>query len=72
MHFPPITRAEVLAELRRELTTRQRVYPRWIVEGKITDEVATRRVATIQEAIVLITALDDAVQPSLFPTHAPK
>lgn len=70
----PIT--EQLACAQRELRLRQRVYPRWVAEGKM-DEVKLQRELSGMEAIVeTLAALcrqeEAKVQPSLFgeDTHA--
>lgn len=38
-----ITLEEMSKEISRELVTRKRVYPRWINEGKITQQIADFR-----------------------------
>lgn len=43
--------ADVVAELRRELAMRQRVYPRWVASGKLTAKDMDRRIALLEEAI---------------------
>lgn len=40
-----------LEELRRELKMRQRVYPKWIREGRMTAEQMEHRVACLIEVI---------------------
>jgi hypothetical protein len=45
--FPP-TRAEIIAELARELAKRREVFPRWIADGKLKQDEADRRVARMQ------------------------
>ena len=39
-----ITLDEMSDEIKRELATRKRVYPRWIEDGKIKQEIADFRV----------------------------
>lgn len=45
------SKAAQLAELKRELKMRQRVYPRWVREGRMTQEQLDRRVACLIEVI---------------------
>ena len=45
-----ITLDEMLTEVTRELSVRKRVYPRWIEDGKISEETAKFRML-IFEAI---------------------
>jgi hypothetical protein len=47
--FTP-TRAEILAEVARELGMRRNVFPKWIEAGKIKPDVAERRIALLQVA----------------------
>ena len=42
---------EEIAELKRELHTRQRVYPEWKVLGKITQKDAEHRIACLESSI---------------------
>lgn len=51
MSLFPITKEEMLAELRRELSMRESVYPKWIASGKLKQEVADHRIAALREAI---------------------
>lgn len=44
------TRAEILIELRREMKMRERVYPRWVAEGKMDQAAADHRIAAIKAA----------------------
>ena len=51
--FPDATPADVMqadkvAELERELQVRRRVYPRWIQTGKLSRELAHRRIITLE------------------------
>jgi hypothetical protein len=52
MSAPPV--ADVVAELRRELAMRQRVYPRWVASGKLTATDMQRRISLLEAAIALI------------------
>lgn len=49
--------ALVVEELQRELSTRARVYPRWIAEGKITQADADHRYLCIATALKEIQGL---------------
>jgi hypothetical protein len=42
-----ITREEKLAEIAREIALRQRVYPRWIADRKLTQSRADRQIAVL-------------------------
>lgn len=48
----PVTLAEMLAELERELKARARVYPRQIAKRRLTQEVADRRVQVLQALLL--------------------
>ena len=39
---------EQLAEVRREIALRERVYPRWISQGKLEPTKAQRKLATLR------------------------
>lgn len=46
--FPEITREEILHEMARELVKRRDVFPRWVADGKLTQEEAEVRVNRLQ------------------------
>ena len=48
--FPP-TRAEVIAELERELKMRKQVFPRWVASKSLTQAEADKRLR-LQEAAI--------------------
>lgn len=50
----PLDERMVLDELRRELLMRRNVYPKWIRNGKIDEETATRRIRCMELAIQYI------------------
>jgi hypothetical protein len=52
----PITRADILAELRRELRMRERVYPRQVREGKMARATAARQITVLNAAIETLEA----------------
>jgi len=47
-HTQQITLDEMSKEISRELVTRKRVYPRWIADGKITQQVADYRCLVLE------------------------
>ncbi len=40
-----------IAELERELTTRERVYPQWVRDGKLTQPTADHRVQVLRDLL---------------------
>jgi hypothetical protein len=44
------TLAEQIAELRREIAVRQRVYPAWVRDGRLTQDKADRQLALLEAA----------------------
>jgi hypothetical protein len=61
------TRADVIAELRRELGVRRRVYPGWVRNGKHTQQMADERLELMQMAIELLSVgMEKVEQTSLF------
>lgn len=48
MTAPTFTRAEKLAELRRELRQRENVYPRLVLSGRLKQEKADRQIAILE------------------------
>ena len=51
----PVDRRQVLEELKRELVMRRNVFPAWVKNGRLTQEVADHRITCMQEAIRLLT-----------------
>lgn len=51
-----ITLDEIADELRREIKTRRRVYPRWIEQGKIDAPIAGFRVLVLEANLALVEA----------------
>lgn len=45
------TLADQIAELKRELALRRRVYPRWVENGKLSYEMSTHRIGAMQAAV---------------------
>jgi hypothetical protein len=62
MSYPPISLAEQLKELRRELAQREHLYPRWIGEGKLTKAVADHRMACLVNTIAAVESLAEALR----------
>ena len=43
-----VTIAMKMAELQREIATRERVYPRWVEQGRMTQRQANERLAAMK------------------------
>lgn len=54
------TNEEILIELRRELKMRERVYPRWLSDGKFTLQEYNRRMDRLKAAIAHFENLEKA------------
>lgn len=62
------TPEEQCAELRREIATRRRIYPRWVEDGKLTEGQAAFRLAALEDVLERLEALSlthDAQLPLL-------
>jgi len=57
--FFPVTRDEMVEELRRELRLRRKVYPREIMTHRVSRPLAGRRIEIIEAAIALLESLPD-------------
>lgn len=70
MPSPTIPLARQLASVRDEIALRHRVYPRFIASGKMTAEVAARRIAEMDAVRMTLQGLVDAEkqqrEPGLF------
>jgi phosphoenolpyruvate carboxylase len=66
----PITLEMEIAELQRELETRETVYPKWIAQNKIKADLAAHRTEctrrTLKRLQDIKLQIDAAVQPELF------
>jgi hypothetical protein len=58
--FFPVTTSEMIAEVRRELHQRRRLYPRWVTEGKLPERTAARRLAIMA---AILHELEEREQP---------
>ncbi len=45
------TLPQQIAELKRELATRQKLYPDWVATGRLDKKTATYRVAVLKDTI---------------------
>lgn len=59
MPSPTIPLARQLASVRDEIALRHRVYPRFIASGKMTAEVAARRIAEMDAVRMTLQGLID-------------
>lgn len=50
---------EVVRELRRELDTRDRLYPKWVEEGRLSQAIANERRAALAWSITILSRIDD-------------
>lgn len=58
----PITLADQIAEVERELKMRAKVYPRWILTGRLTKERAARNTAVLEAILGTLKAIEIASQ----------
>lgn len=47
----PVSREEMIAEVKREIAMRKRVYPLWVADGKLKQDRAARQIK-IMEAVL--------------------
>lgn len=52
-----ITLEQQIACVRRELKMREKVYPRWVLEGRMTQEKATRETLSMHAVLATLEAL---------------
>ena len=55
-----------IAELRREIRFRERIFPRWVQDGKIEEAEAARRMVRIRAALASLYELSALKNPTLF------
>lgn len=53
----PITTHEMVTEIEREIAMRERVYPRWIADGKLKQAKADRQIAILRAAVARLREL---------------
>lgn len=58
--------ADQIACVRRELSMRQRVYPRWVSAGKMTQADSDREITTMIAVLATLQALQREREPRLF------
>ena len=46
-----ISTAEKVKELKRELETRKRVFPTWVLQGRISQNIADKRIKILEEIL---------------------
>ncbi len=61
--MPELTTADMLACARREVRMRQRVYLRWVSEGRMTAEKAQHEIACMQGIVALLAPMVEAEKP---------
>lgn len=59
---PTVPIAEQIEECDRELKVRQRVYPKWVADGRLSLQESHRRIAAMAAAV---DTLKRTVQPTL-------
>jgi len=64
-NLPPASLREQLGELERELKLRERVYPRWVREGRMTEEAGREQCRRLAGAIKTISRLLEKSEPKL-------
>jgi hypothetical protein len=47
----PVTLAEMIREVRREVGARERLYPSWVRDKKIREQAATQRLAIMRAVL---------------------
>ncbi len=57
--------SQIIEELERELKTREKLYPYWIREQKISETVAKHRIDALTEAIAILSEKDKAEDTQL-------
>lgn len=51
MDLLPITLDDEISELEREIALRQRVYPRWVADKRMTTNAADRHISVMKSAV---------------------
>lgn len=60
----PVSLAQQIAEVKRELTQRDRVYPRLVVAGKLTKNAAERQFRWMEAALATLEACQAGQPPA--------
>jgi hypothetical protein len=61
--FFPVSRDEMVEELRRELRLRRKVYPTQVATHRMSRPLAGRRIEVIEAVIMLLESLPDEPRP---------
>lgn len=59
----PVTLPEMIAEVRRELRLRRKVYPNHVAAGRITQDQADRRIEVMEAALRELETLAGEAKP---------
>ncbi len=57
---------EQIAAVKRELSMRRRVYPRWVAQHKMTREDAAKQIALMESVLATLEAVKAQANPALF------
>lgn len=63
---------EQVREARRELKLRLAAYPRFVLDGRMTQQQADKQISLQQDIVATLQGLALAEQPSLFAADAPQ
>ncbi len=63
--MPTISLPEQITAIRREIGYRERVYPRWIEQGKMKPQDAEYQIAAMKAALETLRKLFDEQNPEL-------
>jgi len=66
MAAPMITIDQQIAEVKREIGMRERVYPRFIEQKRITQAQADERITILQSVLETLERIRDEQRPRLF------
>lgn len=53
----PVTLTDQIASVRREITMRRNVYPRWVESGRLKQETADREIACMEAVLKTLEGL---------------
>jgi hypothetical protein len=62
----PITIERQIAAVRREITMRKRVYPRWVSNGKMSERNADDELTAMEAVLATLERVKAAEKPELF------